>query len=194
MNRKNRYLALALLPLLMLTGCASSGKAAAATPAPSATFTPAATATSLPSPTATPAPPCVADTPGSFAGYADWAKVNPRPIMGHELFVNIYVNDLAAEIYQSASGKPFPVCAVIVKTHLAGKDSDTVSALAVMVKMPAGFDPEHNDWWWGLYDAKGKNAQMSGQVQVCIACHQPAAAADYVFSQKVLEEIQKTEP
>lgn len=192
MAMKRLFILFVFFPLC-LSACASPGRAAPATPMPSSTPTAAATATSIPSPTATSAPPCVVDIPASFAGYTGWTKINPRPVQGHEMFVDIYVNDLASEIYQSASGGTFPVCAVIVKTHLTGKDSDTVSAMTVMVKMPAGYDPSHKDWWWGMYDAKGKNAQMSGQVQVCIACHQPAADADYVFSQKVLEDIQKSE-
>ena len=66
-----------------------------------------------------------------------------------------------------------------------------ITAVTVTVKMPAGYDTDHNDWWWAIYEEDGKVAQMSGKVQVCIACHQPAAAMDYVFSQKVMEEIHK---
>lgn len=142
---------------------------------------------------APPTPDCSADVAPDFADYATWTKVNPNPIDGHETKVNIYVDDLARDIYLSASGEIFPMCARIVKTHLfvAADSSETITAVTVMVKMPAGYDPEHNDWWWGMYDSTGKSAQMSGKVQVCIACHQPAAAADYVFSQKVLDESKK---
>lgn len=142
-------------------------------------------------PTSTPKPECSAETSPDFSDYANWTKVNPKPIKGHETFVNIYVDDAAKDIYLSASGETFPVCAKIVKTQLVSADSDTINAIAVMVKMPAGYDPEHNDWYWGMYDKDGEVAQMSGKVQVCIACHQPVAAADYVFSQKVLEESNK---
>jgi hypothetical protein len=105
--------------------------------------------------------------------------------------VNIYVDDAAKDIYLSASGETFPDCARIVKTHLMGADSETVTAVTVMVKMPAEYDPENNDWWWGMYDKDGKVAEMSGKVPVCIACHKPAAADDFVFSKKVMEEINK---
>jgi hypothetical protein len=40
-----------------------------------------------------------------------------------------------------------------------------------------------------MYDKDGINAEMSGRVPVCIACHKPAAAADYIFSQKVMVEV-----
>ncbi len=130
------------------------------------------------------------DTP-DFSGYPGWKKVNPTPIRGHEVWINIYVNELADDIYLAASGRSFPVCAKIVKTHLQSKDSEIVTAVTVMVKMEAGYDSEHNDWWWGMYDGKGEVAEMSGKVQVCIDCHQPVAAEDFVFSKAVLSAVGK---
>lgn len=159
-----------------MTGCASYSAVAVSS-------------TSTVVPTSTPS--CSADTIPNFTNYAAWTKVNPKPIKGHEVFVNIYVNDLARDIYLSASGETFPECAMIVKPHLESADSNKVTAITVMVKMPAGFDPENNDWWWGMYDKDGKVAEMSGKVPVCVACHKPVAATDYVFSQKVMEEINK---
>ena len=150
-----------------------------------------ATATAVPTmaPTFTPEPECSADVEPDFKGYPTWTKVNPKPIQGHETFVNIYVDDAAKDIYLSASGRTFPVCSRVVKTHLVGAEDETITAVTVMVKMPTGFDPEHNDWWWGMYDKDGEVAEMSGKVAVCIACHQPVVDADYVFSKKVMEEI-----
>ena len=153
------------------------------------TLSPAPTVTVLP--TSTPTPDCSADSIPNFTDYSSWTKVNPKPVKGHEVFVNIYVNDLAQDIYLSASGDTFPRCAMIVKPHLEGADSETVTAITVMVKMPDGYDSENNDWWWGMYDKEGRVAEMSGKVPVCIACHKPAAADDYVFSKKVMGEINK---
>jgi hypothetical protein len=178
-----------LLPLLFLLTAIASGCDTNPFTAPTATATAAATLLP-PAPTATPVPACAVGPEPDFSGYESWTKVNLKPIKGHEVMINIYADDLAKDIYLSASGETFPVCARIVKTHLAG-NSDVVTAVTVMVKMPEGYDPQHNDWWWGMYDAEGKNAEMSGKVPVCIACHLPAASADYVFSQKVLEETQK---
>jgi hypothetical protein len=152
---------------------------------------PTATANPTVTPTSTPEPECNADITPDFHDYTSWTKVNPNPIKGHETFVNIYVDDSAKDIYLSDSGETFPECAMIVKTHLVSAEDETITAVTVMVKMPAGYDPDHNDWWWGMYDKDGKVAEMSGKVAVCIACHQPVADADYVFSKKVLEEINK---
>jgi len=112
-------------------------------------------------------PDCYSDNPPTFTDYALGTKVNDNPIKGHEVWVNIYVNDLAQENYLSASGDLFPACSKIVKTHLEDPESETVSAVTVMVKMPPGYDPNHHDWWWGMYDKNGKVAVESGKVQVC---------------------------
>jgi hypothetical protein len=180
-----------LLPMMLLLSAIASGCGTNPFIAPTPTATATSTSTPLPpTPTATPVPDCAVGDAPDFSGFESWIKVNPKPIKGHETLTNIYVDELAKDIYLSASGEAFPVCAKIVKTHLAG-DSDIVTAITVMVKMPVGYDPEHNDWWWGMYDAEGKTAEMSGKVPVCIACHLPAAPADYVFSLKVLEETKK---
>ena len=180
--KTNWHPALLFILLILVSGCAPS--LAADQPLPTATQAP-------PMATSTPEPDCSAETTPDFSDYARWTKVNPQPIKGHEVFVNIYVDDLAKETYLSASGETFPVCAKIVKTHLENVDSEEVTAITIMVKMPSGYDPDNNDWWWGMYDRGGRVAQMSGKVPVCIACHKPAAAADYVFSQKVREESMK---
>ena len=42
-----------------------------------------------------------------------------------------------------------------------------------------------------IFEAEeGKTAEMSGKVDVCIACHLQTADDDFVFSQKVLEETE----
>jgi hypothetical protein len=182
---------ISLLFLTVIMSALMSGCGANPFFAPTATATATPTSTPLPpTPTATPVPECAVGDAPDFSGYESWTKVNSEPIKGHEVLVNIYVDDLAKDIYLSASGEPFPVCSRIVKTHLAG-NFDIVTAVTVMVKMPEGYDPEHNDWWWGMYDAEGEKAEMSGVVPVCFACHLQTASEDYVFSQKVLEESQK---
>lgn len=162
---------------------ASCAVAPTVTPVPTMVPT---TATPTLLPTAASQQECSAKTPPDIKDYATWTKVNPKPIEGHESLVTIYVNDAAKDIYLSASGKTFPVCAMIVKTS-SSANSDTVTGITVMVKMPPGYDPEHHDWYWGMYDADGQ-MQDGGKMQDCIACHQPAAAADYVFAQQVLEK------
>jgi hypothetical protein len=203
---------------MLLVGCSqASASQATVVSSPAATLEPTATTllpTSTPAPTSMPtltptsepiltssAPTsvplstllaeCNSDDPPTFSDYATWTKVNSKPIKGHETWVNIYVNNHAENVYLSASGEVFPVCSKIVKTHLVSSESDTISAITIMLKMPAGYDQDHNDWWWGMYDRTGQVAEMSGKLQVCVACHQPVADADYVFSKAVLAEAKK---
>ncbi len=184
---KMRRFILGMLFVIILSGCSGIGLAA-----PTSTDIPDSTTSSRPTFTPDPAQnltsACFGSSLPTFTDYATWTKVNPRPIQGHSVYVNIYVNDLARDTYISASGKKFPTCATIVKAHLAGANSTEVTALTVMVKMPAGYDPENNDWWWAMYDSTGKLAESSGKLLACSSCHQPAANSDFVFSEKVMEE------
>ena len=102
--------------------------------------------------------------------------------------VSIYVDDRAKDKYLSASS-PFPVCAKIAKAQVAELDPSFVRGFFVMVKMPAGYDPEHGDWWYAMFDGTGSVSRQTGKLEACIACHTQAAEADYVFAKQVLESL-----
>jgi hypothetical protein len=125
----------------------------------------------------------------TFEDWDSWAKVNPTPILseGHSnSYVDIYVDDLARTTYFAATA-PYPECARIVKAKLRAETAPEVVSLTVMVKMPAGYDPENNDWWYGKYDVTGTKTILSaGKRSDCIACHLQAAVTDYLFSEEVL--------
>lgn len=188
MSKVRSVFILAGLLAVLLAGCGPAS-AVIAPVLPTATLPPTAAPTATA--TATPVPVCDAAQTPEFGDYAVWTLVNDHPIPGHETQVNIYVDDLSKDIYLSASGATFPTCARIVKTHLLSATSDEITAVTVMAKMPAGYDPAHNDWWWGMFTPDGKTALMSGKVSVCIDCHEDAADADYVFSSKVMDELKK---
>lgn len=189
-NTKQFQLTGFVLLFFFLSACSQTGIVPLTTVAtPTPTVEP--TKTARPTPTPVPVAECSPDVTPDFVDYAMWTKVNEHPILGHETWVDVYVDSLAEGTYLLATGDTFPVCAKIVKTHLEDAESDTITAVTVMVKMPAGYDPEHNDWWWGMYDETGKVAEMSGKVQVCIACHQPASDVDYVFSKAVVAATQQ---
>lgn len=179
MRQFQRFLFISGILVVLLAGCTPAAAAVA--------LAPAATATA----TATPAPVCDPTQTPDFADYLSWTLVNDHPIPGHDTLVNIYVDNLAKDIYLNASGALFPACTRIVKTHLLSATSAEITGIAVMAKMPPGFDPAHNDWWWGMFTPDGKTALMSGKVDACIECHQKAADADYVFSSKVMNELKK---
>jgi hypothetical protein len=192
MTRKLSQLVGFFILAALMAACSQPATSQLATvAAPSPTVEPTTTLPP-PKPTSPPVPGCNFENPPSFTDYASWTKFNDNPIKGHEVWANVYVNDLAQGIYLLASGSVFPACSKIVKTHLEGPESEAIAAITVMVKMLPGYDPDHNDWWWGMYDKTGKVAEMSGKVQVCIACHQPASEADYVFAKAVLAEANRS--
>ena len=88
--KANWHPALLFILLILVSGCAPS--LAADQPFPTATQAP-------PTASSTPEPDCSAETTPDFSDHARWTKVNPQPIRGHEVFVNIYVDDLAKETY-----------------------------------------------------------------------------------------------
>lgn len=175
------FLAAAAASLIaaLLAACAQPAAAVAPTnpPEPTATHTPA--------PTATPLLLCGDAPEKTFQDWREWTQVNAQPIEGHESWVTVYVNDLAEEAYLTAS-PPYPECSVIVKAQHLSETSSTVMRITVMVKMPAGYDPQNGDWWYGMYDPNGVEAEMEGKVPVCIACHMGAADTDYLFAAEVL--------
>lgn len=101
-----------------------------------------------------------------FDGWQDGTSVHGR-------VVRYYMNDIAlSSIEDPADG------AIIVKEGYA-RDRE-LKAVTVMQKR-AGYDPEHNDWFWARYDA-GNNLTTAGKIDFCIDCHSGADGDDYHFT------------
>jgi hypothetical protein len=125
----------------------------------------------------------------TFEDYLSWTRVNDDLLHseGHSnSWVDIFVNDLAEDTYLSAAA-PYAVCSAVVKPTYAGENRERVAGVGAMVKMPAGYDPDNGDWWYGRFDATGKYAIKQGILEDCIVCHSTAAEADYMFSKQVLQ-------
>lgn len=125
----------------------------------------------------------------TFEGWGKWKQITHKPVRsaGHSNnWVGIFVNDIARETYLSA-GTLYPDCAAIVKPIYRGADGQTVRKLTMMVKMPAGFDTENGNWWYGSSDPSGIKVVQKVRRSECIACHEQAADTDYLFSEDVLE-------
>lgn len=91
---------------------------------------------------------------------------------------------------------------IVKRNHIAeelavedviGEPRAHLESVTVMVRREAGYDPDHQDWWWAKYNPDGSlqsNPQgraLAGRVAKgadvgCIACHQAAPGGDYVFS------------
>lgn len=133
-------------------------------------------------------PSCGVDDESAFADWRQWTKLTSEPVRSHghsNSWVDIYADDLARETYLSA-GAPYPECASVVKPQYSGKSAETVRKLTIMVKMPAGYDPDHADWWYALADADGR-IKREGKLYECISCHRQVKETDYMFSRRLAE-------
>ena len=106
---------------------------------------------------------------GGFPGHEDMHK-GKQP---HGSFHKIYANKPALE-----STKPEYKYGSIVLKESYTKDKK-FRDITIMYKVK-GYDPEHLDWFWAMYDAEG-NVKKSGKVEGCIKCHGNVKKQDYVF-------------
>ncbi len=133
-------------------------------------------------------PDCSPDADMTFKDWRSWKKVNPTVLLskGHgEVHVDIHVDDRAKGTYLAATS-PYPKCSRILKVQYTDETATEIEELGIMVKMPGGYDPEHNNWWYARFDATGTKVIDSGKmVTVCRTCHEQASENDYLFSEKV---------
>jgi len=132
---------------------------------------------------------CDIESSIAFEDWRQWAKTTPEPYFSREhgnRWVTIYFDDPASTTNQLTSGK-FAVCSKIIKVHFTGVSGATPRKLFLMAKMPAGFDPDHGDWWYGNYNHLVGPAMIEqGAIEACIDCHQQASGLDYVFSKPMI--------
>ncbi len=92
---------------------------------------------------------------------------------------------MATDTYLSATG-PYEECAKIIKPEYADSSAEVVRKLTIMVKMPAGYDPDHADWWYAVADPDG-TVERKGRLYGCIKCHRQVKETDYTFSGRLKE-------
>ncbi len=126
----------------------------------------------------------------------DWQNILPFDgafaSPGHEnSLVKVYYNEAARSAFaQYEPGKKiaFAPGSIISKAFIDDKELPRLAArrFFFMEKMPAGFDPEHGDWFYTsiLLDKRlGQFEKVaSGALPDCIACHKAYATQDYVLT------------
>jgi hypothetical protein len=152
--------------------------------------TPAAPAAAAP---AAAAPAAAGDAHAAFgplevgADYASYHKLtkfaHPSPTHG-DRFAEIYVNEVGRAAYTSDA--PLPVGTVIVKATWerdGDRASTTPGPLFVMQKRAAGYNPDHEDWYYAIHWAEPTAAMRakfggpfywrspSPRVDYCWKCH-----------------------
>lgn len=129
----------------------------------------------------------------TFEGWEGWEAITASPVISYahgENWVGIFANEIASETYKAATA-PFPECSAIVKSIYTDMDGSAVRKLTIMVKMPAGYDPDHGDWWYGDSESTGTVISEGGRREDCMSCHEVAIETDYVFSDDVMETVRE---
>ena len=94
----------------------------------------------------------------------------------HGALHTVYMNPIASVALKDKVGS-MPNGAIIMKENYS---SDSVlQNVTIMYKVDA-FNPEHNDWFWGMVTAAGE-VLREGKVEGCQSCHGARADNDYVL-------------
>ena len=97
----------------------------------------------------------------------------------HRVFINKVLRDALP-----LESRVAPPGSIIVKENLSG-DRELLN-ITVMAKVE-GFDKEHGDWYWAMYQPDGK-AVASGNIPMCVSCH-AASYNDYIIIKRLDEPL-----
>ncbi len=100
----------------------------------------------------------------------------------HGQLLTTYLNSAAHAALAGLAGS-MPAGAIIVKENYM--PDSTLAAITVMYKV-AGYDSEHNDWFWTKLMPDG-TVEVEGRGQGCIACHAAQSRNDYIFTGSLSE-------
>ncbi len=95
----------------------------------------------------------------------------------HGMLLTTYVNETAHQAVMSKAGS-LPVGAIVVKENYM--PDSTLAAVTVMYKV-AGYNAEHNDWFFIKRLADG-TVEAEGRVAGCQGCHGAAKDNDYILT------------
>ncbi len=126
------------------------------------------------------------ELPDEVADYFTWTRANPQKDLeesAHPLVKDIYVNDAAVAGALNANF-PYTEGSVLIKERM-NPETLLVTTLYTMRKT-AGFDPDNNNWEYGVFEREDTGAFGGGWMSVadsegCIGCHKGAADTDYTF-------------
>lgn len=124
-----------------------------------------------------------------IAGYRDnFVLINAAPFMSQHgpAMVNVYVNAANADQYRTidpadhaGTATTFPEGTLVVKENIDEMGNPTGGT--AMYKGPAGYNPDNNDWWFGMGDLLGSNLEASGpDLMGCLGCHDPLTDTDFL--------------
>jgi hypothetical protein len=107
-------------------------------------------------------------------------RQNPHePSYPQTAFCDVYVNKLAKETIDSGQGK-YPEGSLVIKSKLAKVDAKEAELFTIMQKMHPGYDQEHGDWKYSIFDGKTFRIIASGRIESCIDCHTSYSSTDFI--------------
>lgn len=98
------------------------------------------------------------------------------------MLLTTYVNQPALDALNDKAGS-MPEDSIIVKENYM--PDGTYDSMTVMYKV-AGYNPEHNDWFWTKILADG-TVEAEGQVEGCQSCHMARQDNDYIYTSSLSE-------
>jgi hypothetical protein len=122
---------------------------------------------------------------GSFAGWSSWTQISPKPFVskGHrKQTASLHVESAEhADWYRRLpEGTSAPVGFRVVKVMYKDAGATSIANIMGMTKMPAGYDPDKGDWFYGVYDESGTKTMQAGKLEMCIDCHSSSDDTDYL--------------
>jgi len=129
--------------------------------------------------------------------FPDWKnlhKLNAEALKSdsHRAWFDLYINELGKNAYIQ-KWRLFPVGSIVLKALYPDQERSETSKLTIMIKMEKGYDTDHADWWYGVYDETGMEGWYQGKIKACIKCHARGKETDYMFSERVMESINEWE-
>ena len=95
----------------------------------------------------------------------------------HGMLLTTYLNDAAFNALAGKAGS-FSDGSIVVKENYTL--DGVLDATTVMYKV-AGYNSEHNDWFWTKVKADG-TVEAEGKVEGCQACHSQQKDNDYIMT------------
>lgn len=95
--------------------------------------------------------------------------------------VRLYASEEAFTILQEGEGRNFPTGSIIVKEKLLNPDDTEPTALGMMIKREAGFDPNAGDWEFAYWIQDGGFIEGNEALSNCVQCHHEQTTTDMVF-------------
>lgn len=104
----------------------------------------------------------------------------------HGRLLTTYLNETALAALNGDAAM-MPEGAIVVKENYM--PDSTLAAITVMHKVAAGYNPDHNDWFFAKFQPSGAlemapdgSMALEGRVPGCQACHGQQKDNDYLFT------------